>query len=330
MRRIDVKGRLRYYAPFTMTGLLLDRLAQAGPVFFATFTGLAFETIPFLLIGTTLSSLVHVLVPGEMIRRVFPRNRLLSLMTALVAGAFIPICECGTVPLANSLRRKGLPLSTAAAFLLAAPLVNPMTILSTFAAFQGGPRSVFLYRLCLGLVAAFVIALLIDRRPGVDPEESPAQSRFSDHSDAHAHPPQSLKARVGEILEHTSHDFLDTARYLVLGIFVASLLRVFVPTGSLTALAGRDGAGAAAGLLLAYTLSLCSVADAFVARSLLSALPFSATIAFLLLGPMINIKNTVLLSRFIRPRQLAGLLIMVFTVDFTVAVVAGHFVGGGS
>ena len=102
-------------------------LRGASSTFITTLAGLAFETIPFLLMGTLLSSLIQSFVPDRALRRIFPKNRYLSMLVALFAGVFVPICECGTVPLARRLRQKGLPLSTAVAFLLAAPLANPMT-----------------------------------------------------------------------------------------------------------------------------------------------------------------------------------------------------------
>ena len=312
----------------------LSGIGNGFPLFLSTFVGLAFETVPFLLIGTLLSSLIHVLVPNEVLRGIFPRSRSLSLLTGLCVGTLVPICECGTVPLARGLYEKGLPLSTAAAFLLAAPLVNPVTVLSTAAAFHGTPRPVFLYRLLLGLAGAFVIAVLIDRRPAVHASEGLRPllaSPVAAHHDpgARTRGRRAALDRVGEILEHASHDFLDTARYLVLGITAASLLRVIVPTEALVSLAASPAAAAGVGLLLAYLLSLCSAADAFVARSLLASLPFSATLAFLLLGPMIDLKNTILLSRFIRAKQLVALVTMVFAVDFTASVVAWRFLGGG-
>ena len=134
----------------------------ASSIFVTTLAGLAFETIPFLLMGTLLSALIQSFVPDGALRRLFPKNRYLSILVALAAGAFVPICECGTVPLARRLRQKGLPLSTAVAFLLAAPLANPMTIISTYVAFRGTGYSVFIYRLVFGLAAAFVMAVAVE------------------------------------------------------------------------------------------------------------------------------------------------------------------------
>jgi len=116
-----------------------------------------------------------------------------------------------------------------------------------------------------------------------------------------------------------------------MGIFTASLARVVIPMGSLSAALSQSSAAAAGiGMGMAYVLSLCSSADAFVARSLLSSLPFAATLGFLLLGPMIDIKNTILLSRFIPPRRLCVLVGLIFIVIFTLTIIAAPIAGGAA
>lgn len=220
---------------------LAARLSAASATFATTLTGLAFETIPFLLMGTLLSSLIRVFVPDRAIRRIFPRNRYLSILVALFVGALMPICECGTVPLARRLRRKGLPLSTAAAFLLAAPLADPMTIISTYVDFKGNGYPVFAFRLGFGLAAAFAVSLIVEpasrKIPGLDIAGS--EGRFRRVAAAYPAPPRlgawgekpraGLASKAAEVLEHASCDFLDTGRFLIAGISIAALARAFIP-----------------------------------------------------------------------------------------------------
>ncbi|MGA2479863.1 MAG: permease [Spirochaetia bacterium] len=313
---------------------MMDWIRQSAPLFFATFSGLAFETLPFLAIGSLVSALIHVFVPGELLQRLFPKNRMISIILGIFLGALLPVCECGTVPVARSLREKGLPLSTAAAFLLAAPLVNPITIVSTVVAFQGYVQPVFLIRAGLGVSAAFLIALVIEMASVVAasrslPVESEKQARVDCEADTQRKAP--LRRKIVEVLEHTSHDFLDTGRFLVIGILAASLVRVMVPMSSLAATLSRSTAAATGiGMAMAYVLSLCSSADAFVARSLLSSLPFAATMGFLILGPMIDLKNTILLSRFIPSRKLGILIGLIAVVIFMLVMIAAPAAGGAA
>ncbi|MGA2479946.1 MAG: permease [Spirochaetia bacterium] len=313
---------------------MIDWIRLSAPLFFAAFSGLAFETLPFLAIGSLISALIHVFVPGALLQKFFPKNRMISIIAGIFLGVLLPVCECGTVPVARSLKEKGLPLSTAAAFLLAAPLVNPITIVSTIVAFQGYSQPVFLIRAGLGVSAAFLIALVIEMASvATTPLSSPVESEKDACVDCEENTKRkvSLRQKIVEVLEHTSHDFLDTGRFLVIGIFTASLVRVLVPMSSLAQTLSRSTAAATGiGMAMAYVLSLCSSADAFVARSLLSSLPFAATLGFLLLGPMIDIKNTILLSRFIPSRKLGVLVALIAIVIFTLVMIAAPVVGGAA
>ena len=318
-------------------------LRGASATFVTTLAGLAFETIPFLLMGTLLSAIIQSFVPDRALRRIFPKNRYLSILAALVVGVFVPICECGTVPLARRLRQKGLPLSTAVAFLLAAPLANPMTIVSTFVAFKGTGYPVFALRLGFGLAAAFAIAMIVDlvsrNRPSIDlaePARRFASLRPTVLPDPPRMPPalawrraarrgslgEGFVARVSGTLEHASYDFLDTARYLIAGISIAAFARALVPAGAILSSLGKPLTATGTGLASAYILSLCSTADAFVARSLFAPDSYRAVLAFLMLGPMIDLKNTVLLSRFIRPKLLVALVVLSFLVVGIVTFIA--------
>jgi uncharacterized protein len=302
-------------------------LKGASATFTTTLAGLAFETIPFLLMGTLLSSLIQAFVPDRALRRLFPRNHYLSMLVAIFAGVFVPICECGTVPLARRLRQKGLPLSTATAFLLAAPLANPMTVISTYIAFKGTGYPLFLLRFGFGLAAAFVIALVVEivskDRPWIDIDDAPRRfTRVEAEAfptaprlpASSAKPRASVASKAREVLEHASYDFLDSARYLIAGISIAALARAFVPTGAILRSLGKPLTATGTGLGSAYILSLCSSADAFVARSLFAPASYFAVLAFLVLGPMIDLKNTVLLSRFVKPRLLVAFVALALVV----------------
>jgi len=292
-------------------------LGTAASTFDATLTGLAFETIPFLLIGTFLSALIREFVPDRTLRKIFPRHPMLSIVVALISGTFVPICECGTVPLARQLRQRGLPLSTSVAFLLAAPLVNPLTIVSTWVAFRGVSDRFVFVRIGFGLAAAFFIAYLVDieskRNPGLAlVAAAPRFSRIENEkrpriliaAARHVGAPSGFVERLVDALDHTAVDFLDTGRYLIGGIVFASVARAFVPPDAIQGALSSTVSAIGIGLLLAFVLSLCSSADAFVARSLFVPASYPAAVAFLLLGPMLDLKNTALLSRFVKPKYL--------------------------
>lgn len=305
--------------------LSIDAQARLGGIiqsFVSTFSGLAIETIPFLLFGVLLSSLIQAFVPQQAIKRAFPSNRFLSIAVALVAGVFLPICECASVPLARRLRQSELPLSTTVAFLLAAPIVNPLTIASTYVAFRGTVYGSALFlRLGIGLAAAASVAIAVElgQRRGLI-KEPPLGIELTAFAGAktlvaatvgRASPSPSqrrgLAGRTLDALDHASYDFLDMARYLIAGIALAAFARALLPSG-LALPAGKSHPLAIGfGIVSAYLLSLCSSADAFVARSAFAAAPYATILAFLAMGPMLDLKNTVLISRFFGPRRAAAL-----------------------
>jgi uncharacterized membrane protein YraQ (UPF0718 family) len=316
------------------------RARGAADVFIATLSGLAFETIPFLLVGTLLSAAIQDFVPDRVIRKLFPKNRYLSILVALGLGAFLPICECATVPLAQRLRQKGLPLSTAVAFLLAAPIVNPMTVISTYLAFRGTGRPVYLQRLGFGLAASFIVAVAVELATSHGEAGESAEVSTLGHLLATKKlpatflPPSEVPARKGrlgtriiDVIEHASYEFLDLSRYLIAGISIAALVRACLPMDAAAKALGTPLAATGAGLGAAYVLSLCSSADAFVARSMFGSAPYASILGFLVLGPMLDLKNTILLARFVRPGPLSRFVLLVFLAAGSLVLLVAPFLG---
>src|SRR3954471_4932876 len=125
------------------------------------FLGIFIEAIPFLLLGTVASGLIDNFVSTDDIARWVPRNPILATLAGTFMGFLVPVCECGVVPVVRRLYQKGLPMSVGITFLLAAPAINPIALVSTYVAFGFGPiligRFVFtaIVALAVGLVFAY-------------------------------------------------------------------------------------------------------------------------------------------------------------------------------
>ena len=232
--------------------------------FFSTvhtvFTGIVLQAVPFMLLGALLSSALYAFVPDRLLIKVFPKKYGIGFLTALFAGALFPVCECAAVPLMRSLIKKGVAMPIAVTFMLASPIVNPISIVSTLYAFPQQP-SVAFYRLGFGLLIACAIGLLLlfypeekylkedfDREPAVQPHSlgdaaaafrlatgrSAQNSRSepqSDNFDATAAESkvQWLQAKVYALLMHTCSEFFTAGPFLILGAFITALIRVAVP-----------------------------------------------------------------------------------------------------
>ena len=118
--------------PYT---LILERFQT----FVTIFLGIFIEAVPFLLAGSVVSGLIEVYLKRETLFRLIPRQPVVAALMGASMGLLFPVCECGVVPVTRRLYQKGLPVSVGIAFLLAAPVINPIVILSTYAAFGWGP-----------------------------------------------------------------------------------------------------------------------------------------------------------------------------------------------
>lgn len=138
--------------------------------FFVIFTSIVFEALPFIIIGALISGTLEELLPQQFLARVIPKRRSLAIAASALMGMIFPMCECGIVPVMRRLLGKGLPLSCAVAYMLAAPIINPVVIGSTWAAFSGdrskkdGLTSVQMVtlRVSMGFVTAFVAASVVE------------------------------------------------------------------------------------------------------------------------------------------------------------------------
>jgi uncharacterized membrane protein YraQ (UPF0718 family) len=204
----------------------------------------------------------------------------------------MPVCECGSVPVARRLMLRGVHPSAGIAFMLAAPILNPIVLASTWVAYGAAGKALEMTaaRALLGLTVALAAGWSIGRH-------GESLLRGAAGEEPHAHDERS----PGAFVEHLTADFLFMGRFLVLGAAVAALLQTAVPQDWLASVADRAVIGALALMAMAVALSLCSEADAFVAVSF-TAFPLGSQLAFLVLGPVVDAKLAVLYGATFRRR----------------------------
>lgn len=248
-------------------------LSTAGTVF----SGVFLQAVPFLVLGVVISGLIAAYVSTERLARWLPRRAPAAVLAAGVAGAALPGCECGSVPVARRLYGEGPVGAAALTFMLSAPAINPVVLVATAVAFPGQPQMV-LARCVASLATALVMGALWSRwgRPGWVSRTLP---RAHDDGDS----------RWTVFTEAARHDFLQAGGYLVVGAAAAATLRVVVPPWVFEHVAGNLLVGVVTMALLAFVLALCSEADAFVAASL-TMLPLIPRLVFLVVGPAVDVK----------------------------------------
>ena len=132
--------------------------------FALAFLSILFEGAPFILLGTLISGFIDVYLPAGTMDRFLPKNKFLAVVMAGMLGAVFPVCECAVVPVIRRLVKKGLPMSCGLTYMLAAPIVNPITALSTWKAFQGqGAAMMTCSRLLLGFLIAVAVGVIVSK-----------------------------------------------------------------------------------------------------------------------------------------------------------------------
>jgi len=348
----------------------------------AVFLGTYLQALPFLLLGILLSSAIQVFVPAGFLQRVFPKKLLGGMLFGVLGGFILPICDCASIPVFRSLLRKGVPLPAAVTFMIAAPIINPVVMLSTYYAFGCNPR-VMLTRMGFGVLCSVLVGLCFAWNPksvllngddaptcgcahghaeegepdatcacGYTDEHDPIHTHEQEHSHKHVHPHEhdedtqacgcehthasvtaegpSLRHKTGrnitdrltELLEHFRDEFFEVARFLLIGIGVSTVLQLIMGSNLTSMRFDNLVVAMLVMMAMAFLLSLCSSSDAVVGKNMGASLPMGAVMSFMVFGPMIDVKNVILMSGSFTKRFMLKLMLVTFTVSFVTVYVA--------
>lgn len=285
------------------------------------FLSILIEALPFVLIGVLIAGIIQIFVTEEHIQKVIPKNKILAVIMSCIVGALFPACECGIVPIVRKLISKGVPIHAAMGFMLTGPLINPIVIASTYMAF-GNDFKVAGLRMGLGFFIAIVVSFLVSWFfKGNHLKDSISQNQPHTHKNQ-----ESFTNRFWSMLTHSIDEFFDMAKYLILGALLAAMVQTYMPAKTLL----ETGDGPVSSLLvmmgLAYVLSLCSEADAFIGASFSSIFPTTSILGFLIFGPMIDLKNTLMMLSVFRFKFVMGILAFVTMIVFITLILVQSFI----
>src|ERR1700737_2978294 len=300
--------------------------------FWYSFLALAFEGLPFVLVGSLVSCAIAAFVPSKIITGILPKNGLLATLASGLLGLCFPVCECGIVPVVRRLINKGLPVSCGVTFMLASPFVNPIVAFSTFAAFRGqAPWLNMSVRVGLGYLIAVLAGLSVRR---FSPEEIlregaikiPSRKRLafqiSPPPDAVLNDLESgFVQKLVAAVRMACDDFIDTAIYFMIGAAVAATFNTAVDQQVILPLALDPTLSTIAMMAIATVLTLCSTSDAFIAATFVS-FPLFARMAFMVFGPMFDLKLFFLYSVLFKKRFVIGLGIGLF---IAIGIISSRF-----
>jgi hypothetical protein len=315
---------------------------------FTLFLSLLVEAIPFLLLGVLFSGLLLTFVDEAKLVRLMPKNPFLGAVAGSCIGFAFPVCECGNIPVARRLLSQGVPGSVAIAFLLAAPTINPVVFWATWIAFRDQPELVFLrigFSLAIAILIGYVFGIQADLRPMLQPnvtrgmwtlpakqESAPSLLQSGQYLLGQSKVPidlgrlqtaaypstiaRSTGNRWGLLLNSIVQEFRELGGVLVLGSAIAAIVQVFIPRDVVLSLGQSPITSIMAMMLLAAIVSICSTVDSFFALSFAATFTTGSLLAFLVFGPMIDLKSIGLMLSIFKPRAVFYLVALAAQLTF--------------
>ena len=328
---------------------------------FTLFLSLLVEAMPFLLLGVLLSSALLLFIDERQLITKLPQNPILGAFLGSCAGFLFPVCECGNVPVARRLLMQGVPTSVAIGFLLAAPTINPIVVWSTWVAFRDQPEIVVfrvLFSLGIAVVISCVFSIQKDARPLLQPHLAKRLSVLMTYSSPKlkrepsliesgtfllgqssqplrmeklapqidvAEPFRPVSKQLRPFVNNIIQEMRELGAMLVIGSAIAASIQVFVPRELVLSLGQGTISSIVAMMLLAALVSICSTVDAFFALSFASTFTTGSLLAFLVFGPMIDIKSIGLMLSIFQPRIIIYLFTLAAQLTFILALAYSYF-----
>lgn len=281
---------------------------DAVATWLTVFVSIALQSLPFLVMGVVLSAAIAVLLPADALARLLPRHPAAAVPVAGLSGMVLPGCECASVPIAGSMIGRGIKPAVALTFLLAAPAINPVVLVSTAVAFNGRYEFVAA-RFAASLLTAVVVGWVWLAMGKDSLIRMPSRHLRGER-------------RLADFVAEARHDFLHAGGFLVLGAAVAATVNVVVPRSILDTIAGSLLVSVLVLAAFAVIVAICSEADAFVAASL-SQFPPTAQLAFMVVGPAVDVKLFAMQAGTFGRRFAMRFSPLTFLVAVTSALIVG-------
>ncbi|MFC5530098.1 permease [Cohnella yongneupensis] len=290
------------------------------------FISILLEALPFLLVGVLISAILQAFVSDTLIGKLTPKHPVAGVLFGSLLGIVLPLCECGMIPIVRRLMRKGLPAYIGLTYIIAGPIINPVVFGATFAAFRTN-RELAYSRFYLAFLVSVAIGLIlfhfVRKSPLKDKVHVNAHHHHHEHSHAADKPRDRFVQKLAHTPAHAAEEFFDMGKYLFFGAFVTALLQTIISRQSFAVIADHDFGSHLFMMGFAYALSLCSTSDAFVAASFNTLFPPSALLAFLVFGPMIDLKSTLMMLAVFRRKFVLKFIAILFALVLLGSVLFG-------
>lgn len=274
------------------------------------------EALPFIVLGVLISVCIQTFLSTQQVLQRLPKNRLLRRSVISFLGVAMPVCECGNVPVARSLMMRGLTVQEAIVFLLCAPSVNIITFIVTWEAFNFN-HAVAVWRVVATLVIANIVAVFLTKY-------MKRSDILTDDFQASCKTEGKLTRSVGKSLRLFRTETWQITRLLIIGAMIAAASQTLISRDAITAIGANVALSVIAMLILAFVISICSNVDAFFALAYVNVFSLGSIVAFLIAGPMVDIKMLTLMKTTFTLKATLTLAAMVLILTFIVGLGASY------
>lgn len=325
------------------------------------FISIILEALPFLLLGSLISAFIQEYISDDFFKKVIPKNPVLGSIVGVILGFFIPACDCAVIPIALRLKKKKVPLNVCISFMLASPIINPVAILSVVYAFKSTMPEIIIWRLIGGVIVSIVVGIIMSIMYKKDEDIFYGNAVIEDgcshcghdhsheshkkevhscachseehecgcHDEHHGETKKTFTRRMLNVIDHTKADFLDVIKYMIFGSLITAVIQILMAKFNITLGSNNSILQMIIMMAFAYIVSLCSTADSFIAKTFIYEMSKSSILAYLIFGPMIDIKNTLYLAEKCKKSFVTKFIIVLSLVTFVVSLIIGYKVLGG-
>ncbi|MDM8546632.1 permease [Candidatus Venteria ishoeyi] len=265
------------------------------------------EIAIYLVLGFVIAALLHILFPESLVRKHLGHNSFLSVLKSTAFGIPLPICSCGVVPVAASLKKSGASNGATVSFLISTPQIGADSYLITYS-LLGWIFGVF--RIMAALITALAAGLFVNlfqRKPtGIDKQEATSSGTQ-----------ETAKDRLSHIGRYIEYELLGPiANALLIGIVIAGFISALVPENFFEAWMGGTWTSMLVMLVVGIPLYICASASTPIAASLiLKGMSPGAALVFLLVGPATNAMSIATVLKIVGKRATAIYLLTIAVVS---------------
>ncbi len=274
------------------------------------------EMSPYLLLGFLIAGILHEFVPQKIYRTSLSKGDMRSVILAALFGVPLPLCSCGVIPTAMSLRREGVSKGATASFLISTPQTGVDSILAT-ASLMGVPFA--LLRPIVAFVTAIAGGYLVNRFDNKD-------ELHSANTVGATRKNKSFWKKCVGALEYGFIDMLqDIGKWIVIGLIVAAAITILVPDNFFTAYSDKPIVNMLIVMLFSVPMYLCATGSIPIAVALmLKGLSPGAALVLLMAGPATNVAAILVIRKVMGMRTLLIYLSTIIVGAFAFGLIVDY------